>query len=115
MERTAVRRRLNWQIGTVEGLVTETPRTRSIRLAVPGWPGHRPGQHVDVRLAAEDGYQAQRSYSIVMIPDLVALDLPALVAKAGRLPRHRGDPGHQPDPVPAGAEADRHPAGLPRR
>ena len=56
MERTAVRRRLNWQAGTVEGLVTETPRTRSIRLGLPGWSGHRPGQHVDVRLTAEDGY-----------------------------------------------------------
>ena len=69
MERTAVRRRLNWQIGTVEGLVTETPRTRSIVLDVPGWPGHRAGQHVDVRLTAEDGYQAQRSYSIASAPE----------------------------------------------
>jgi ferredoxin-NADP reductase len=42
---------------------------RSIVLDVPGWPGHRPGQHVDVRLTAEDGYQAQRSYSIASAPD----------------------------------------------
>jgi ferredoxin-NADP reductase len=69
MERTAVRRRLNWQTGTVDGLVTETPRTRSIRLGLPGWPGHRPGQHVDVRLTAEDGYHAQRSYSIASAPE----------------------------------------------
>jgi ferredoxin-NADP reductase len=46
----------------------ETDRTRSIELDVPGWPGHRPGQHVDVRLTAEDGYQAQRSYSIASAP-----------------------------------------------
>ena len=45
-------------------MVAETPRVRSLVLSVPGWPGHLPGQHVDVRLTAEDGYQAQRSYSI---------------------------------------------------
>ena len=69
MERTALRRRLNWQVGTVEGLVAETPRTRSITLDVPGWSRHRAGQHVDVRLTAEDGYQAQRSYSIASAPE----------------------------------------------
>jgi ferredoxin-NADP reductase len=69
MERTAVRRRLNWQAGTVEGLVAETPRTRSICLDVPGWSPHRAGQHVDVRLTAEDGYQTQRSYSIASAPE----------------------------------------------
>ena len=69
MERAAVRRRLSWQVGTVEGLVAETPRTRSITLDVPGWSGHRAGQHVDVRLTAEDGYQAQRSYSIASAPE----------------------------------------------
>ena len=50
-------------------MVEETPRVRSILLAVPGWPGHLAGQHVDVRLTAEDGYQAQRSYSISSAPD----------------------------------------------
>ena len=50
-------------------MVTETPRTRSIVLDLPGWPGHRAGQHVDVRLTAEDGYQAQRSYSIGSAPE----------------------------------------------
>jgi ferredoxin-NADP reductase len=69
MERAAVRRRLSWQVGTVVGLVAETPRTRSISLDVPGWSGHRAGQHVDVRLTAEDGYQAQRSYSIASAPE----------------------------------------------
>ena len=50
-------------------LVQETPRVRSVVLAVPDWPGHLAGQHVDVRLTAEDGYQAQRSYSIASPPD----------------------------------------------
>jgi ferredoxin-NADP reductase len=53
----------------VIGLVEETPRTKSILLELPGWPGHRAGQHVDVRLTAEDGYQAQRSYSIASAPE----------------------------------------------
>jgi ferredoxin-NADP reductase len=49
--------------------VPETGRTKTIVLGVPDWVGHRPGQHVDVRLTAEDGYQAQRSYSIASGPD----------------------------------------------
>jgi ferredoxin-NADP reductase len=53
----------------VAQLVDETPRTKSIVLDVPGWVGHRAGQHVDVRLTAEDGYQAQRSYSIASAPE----------------------------------------------
>jgi ferredoxin-NADP reductase len=50
-------------------VVQETPRTRSIALEPPDWPGHRAGQHVDVRLTAEDGYQAERSYSIASAPE----------------------------------------------
>jgi ferredoxin-NADP reductase len=53
----------------VAKLVDETARTKSIVLEVPGWAGHRAGQHVDVRLTAEDGYQAQRSYSIASAPE----------------------------------------------
>jgi len=60
---------LNWRIGTVMDVFAETDRTASIVLTVPGWPGHRAGQHVDVRLTAEDGYQAQRSYSIASAPE----------------------------------------------
>jgi ferredoxin-NADP reductase len=69
MERTALSRRLTWQVGTVVKLVPETTGTRSIALDLPRWSGHRPGQHVDVRLTAEDGYQAQRSYSIASAPE----------------------------------------------
>jgi ferredoxin-NADP reductase len=47
---------------------TETPSVRTLVLDVPGWPGHRAGQHLDVRLTAEDGYSAQRSYSIASAP-----------------------------------------------
>lgn len=64
MERTAVRGRLNWLAAEVVELIDETETVRSIVLDCPGWPGHRPGQHVDIRLTAENGYQAQRSYSI---------------------------------------------------
>ena len=69
MARAAVLGRLNWTVGEVVELIDETPRVRSIVLGVPEWPGHRAGQHVDVRLTAEDGYQAQRSYSIASAPD----------------------------------------------
>ena len=61
--------RLDWRLGEVVATVAETPRVTSLVLDVPGWPGHRPGQHVDVRLTAEDGYQAQRSYSIASPPE----------------------------------------------
>jgi ferredoxin-NADP reductase len=69
MERTALPRRLAWQLGRVVDIVDETPRTKSLVLDVPGWAGHSAGQHVDVRLTAEDGYQAQRSYSIASPPE----------------------------------------------
>jgi ferredoxin-NADP reductase len=61
--------RLNWQLADVLEIVDETPRVRSLVLRCPGWPGHLAGQHVDVRLTAEDGYQAQRSYSIASAPE----------------------------------------------
>jgi ferredoxin-NADP reductase len=60
---------LEWQLGDVAELIDETPNVRTILLDVPRWPGHRAGQHVDVRLTAEDGYQAQRSYSIASAPE----------------------------------------------
>ncbi len=62
-------RRLAWRIAEVVETRPETPRTKSIALGVPDWEGHRAGQHVDVRLTAEDGYQAQRSYSIASAPE----------------------------------------------
>jgi ferredoxin-NADP reductase len=65
----AVLRRLTWTIAAVVSRVDETPRVRSLAFDVPDWPGHLPGQHIDVRLTAEDGYRAQRSYSIATPPD----------------------------------------------
>ena len=69
MARTALPRRLSWQFAKVVDVVEETPRCTSLLLEPPAWPGHRAGQHVDVRLTAEDGYQAQRSYSIASGPE----------------------------------------------
>src|SRR5260370_19961013 len=69
MAGTAVRGRLIWQLGEVAELVQETPRVASLVLDVPAWPGHLAGQHVDVRLTADDGYQAERSYSIASPPE----------------------------------------------
>jgi ferredoxin-NADP reductase len=65
---TALQRRLSWHIAEVVDVVDETPRVRTIMLTVPDWPGHLAGQHVDVRLTADDGYQTQRSYSIASAP-----------------------------------------------
>jgi ferredoxin-NADP reductase len=62
-------RRTLWRLAEVIGVVPETPRTKSLLLQVPGWEGHKAGQHVDVKLTAEDGYQAQRSYSIASAPE----------------------------------------------
>jgi ferredoxin-NADP reductase len=58
-----------WRLAEVVDVVPETPRTRSLVLEVPGWEGHRAGQHVDVRLTAPDGYRAQRSYSVASAPE----------------------------------------------
>jgi ferredoxin-NADP reductase len=68
MARAAVRGRLSWQIATVVDLVEETTRVRTIVLDVAEWPEHRAGQHLDVRLTAEDGYRAEREYSIASAP-----------------------------------------------
>ncbi|MBX5444137.1 ferredoxin reductase [Sphaerobacter sp.] len=65
----ATRPRLTWRVATVRDIVPETARVVSLVLDVPDWQGHRAGQHIDVRLTAEDGYQAQRSYSIASAPE----------------------------------------------
>jgi ferredoxin-NADP reductase len=64
-----------WRTATVRGIVDETTHARTLLLDAPGWPGHVAGQHVDVRLTADDGYQAERSYSIASAPeaDMLAL------------------------------------------
>jgi len=69
MAGTALPGRLTWQLAELVGAVVETPQVQTLVFDVPGWPGHRAGQHVDVRLTAEDGYQAERSYSIASRSD----------------------------------------------
>ena len=81
MERRTLPGRLTWQLGEVLATKAETARTKSIRLALPNWRGHRAGQHVDVRLTAEDGYQAERSYSIASPPE----EVPTLTLTVERL------------------------------
>jgi ferredoxin-NADP reductase len=61
--------RIAWRAATVQDVIRETPSASTLVLDVAGWPGHRAGQHVDVRLTAEDGYRAQRSYSIAAAPE----------------------------------------------
>ena len=64
MARAAVLGRLTWLVATLVSSRKESLTARTLTFEVPGWLGHRPGQHVDVRLTAPDGYRAQRSYSI---------------------------------------------------
>jgi ferredoxin-NADP reductase len=75
VEGTALLGRLTWQLATVLDVVIENARTKTLALDVPEWPGHRTGQHVDVRLTAEDGYQAERSYSIASAPNGTKIEL----------------------------------------
>lgn len=78
-------RRLLWQAAKVTGVRRETSTARTLVLSVPGWPGHLPGQHVDVRLTAEDGYTAQRSYSIAAPADGDVVELTVQVVEDGEV------------------------------
>src|SRR6202046_5624782 len=69
MAGAALSGRLSWQLGRVVDTIEETQRAKSLVLELPNWPGHRAGQHVDIRLTADDGYQAQRGYSIASAPE----------------------------------------------
>jgi ferredoxin-NADP reductase len=75
LEGTAVLGRLTWRVAEIAEVRPETPTVKTLVLDVQGWPGHRAGQHVDVRLTAEDGYQAERSYSIASAPDASRVEL----------------------------------------
>jgi ferredoxin-NADP reductase len=66
--RAALLRRLSWQPATLAAVEDETPRVRTLELGVADWAGHQAGQHVDIRLTAEDGYRAERAYSIASAP-----------------------------------------------
>ncbi len=75
MEGTALLGRLNWHLAEVVDVVMETARVKTLALDVRDWPGHRAGQHVDIRLTADDGYQAERSYSIGSAPHAAHVEL----------------------------------------
>jgi ferredoxin-NADP reductase len=68
MERTTVRGRLTWQTAPVTSVTRETDAVVTIELDPPDWPGHRAGQHLEIRLTADDGYTAEREYSIASAP-----------------------------------------------
>ncbi|MGA7325125.1 MAG: ferredoxin reductase [Rhodomicrobium sp.] len=74
-----------WLAAEVREVRIETPRVKTLMLDVPGWPGHVPGQHVDVRLTAEDGYQAERSYSIASPPEEEGLALTVELVENGEV------------------------------
>ena len=75
MAGAAIPGRLSWQLGRVVDTIQETQRAKSLVLDLPNWPGHRAGQHVDIRLTADDGYQAQRGYSIASAPEDASVTL----------------------------------------
>ena len=62
-------RSIGWQLATLTATLDETRTVRTFTLALPAWDRHRPGQHVDLRLTAEDGYSVERSYSIASEPE----------------------------------------------
>jgi ferredoxin-NADP reductase len=98
MAGAAVLGRLTWQVADVLNVEVETPRAKTIAFDVPSWRGHRAGQHVDVRLTAEDGYQAQRSYSIASAPNGTRVELTVVRIDDGEVSPYLTDelgPGDQ--------------------
>jgi len=91
MARAALSGRLTWQLAEVVEVLTETPRVKTIAFDVADWAGHRAGQHVDVRLTAEDGYQAERSYSIASAPNGTRLDLTVVRIDDGEVSPYLAD------------------------
>jgi ferredoxin-NADP reductase len=88
-----------WRDATVRETVEETSHARTLVLDVAGWPGHRAGQHLDVRLTAEDGYQAQRSYSIASAPELDAVELTVELVDDGEVSPYLIDELRQGDVI----------------
>jgi ferredoxin-NADP reductase len=86
-----------WRVGAVVMIIAETPRVRTLVLDVPEWPGHRAGQHVDVRLTAEDGYQTERSYSIASPPESARISLTIERLEDGEVSSYLVDELHEGD------------------
>ena len=98
MARAAISGRLTWRVATVAAVRDETPSARTLVLDVPDWPGHLAGQHVDVRLTAEDGYSAQRSYSIASASQEGSIELTVQRVEDGEVSTYLTDslkPGQQ--------------------
>jgi ferredoxin-NADP reductase len=89
--------RIAWRLATVIDVVPETREARTLVLDVPGWPGHRAGQHVDVRLTADDGYQTERSYSIASPPEETHLALTVERLDDGEVSPYLSDELHAGD------------------
>jgi ferredoxin-NADP reductase len=89
--------RLNWELGDVVELVQETPRVSTLLLRCPDWPGHLAGQHLDVRLTAPDGYQAERSYSVASAPEDEILELTVERLEEGEVSPYLVDELHPGD------------------
>jgi ferredoxin-NADP reductase len=89
-----------WLVATTKASADETATARTLMVEVPGWPGHLPGQHADVRLTAEDGYSAQRSYSIASAPEPDRLEFTVQRLDDGEVSRYLAgiaEPGDQFD------------------
>jgi ferredoxin-NADP reductase len=86
-------------VGRLVARRRETPSAHTFVIDVPGWPGHRAGQHVDVRLTAEDGYQAQRSYSIATPADAELIELTVEVLPDGEVSGYLGEELREGDEV----------------
>ena len=116
MARAAVLGRLSatWRTATIRDARTEAPGVRTLVLDVPDWPGHQAGQHVDVRLTAEDGYQAQRSYSIASAPEAEHVELTVEELEDGEVSPYLVEDAAAGRPVRA-ARADRRLLHLARR
>jgi ferredoxin-NADP reductase len=93
MAGTTLRRRLitPWQTARLIESCAETPTARTLRFAVPHWPGHLAGQHVDLRLTADDGYKAQRSYSLASPADGEIIELTVQLVPDGEVSSYLAD------------------------
>ncbi|MEV6708309.1 ferredoxin reductase [Micromonospora wenchangensis] len=92
-------RPLGWRVARLARRHVETPTAQTLELSVPGWPGHLPGQHVDVRLTAPDGYQAARSYSLAGPADGERIALTVQRVPDGEVSPYLTDTWAEGDPV----------------
>jgi ferredoxin-NADP reductase len=99
MARAAVLGRLTWRAAQLVAVRGESATARTLVLDVPSWPGHLPGQHVDVRLTAEDGYSTQRSYSIASAPDRTRIELTVERLENGEVSPYLTDELRPGDPL----------------